>query len=100
MGYLNSPWGIEQTNSMLWVGPMRPDGEKVDEVVAGLSYGADLTHSSRITQLRRAALLSAAPELLDALENLVIGIGMGWDLDGLIGVSNRAIAKALGKEEV
>lgn len=40
------------------------------------------------------ALICAAPDLLDALENLVIAIGMGWDLEGVIGVSKSAIAKA------
>lgn len=43
-----------------------------------------------------ALLIAAAPELLDALENLVIGLSMGWDLEGLIQAANSAIAKAHG----
>ena len=47
-----------------------------------------------------ANLIASAPELLDALENLVIGIGMGWDLEGMTAVAQSAINKALGKEAV
>ena len=36
----------------------------------------------------------AAPALFDALENLVIGIGMGWDLDGLVDTARAALAAA------
>lgn len=42
-------------------------------------------------------LIAAAPELLDALENLCIGIGMGWELDGMIEVAQAAINKAEGR---
>lgn len=49
------------------------------------------------TDYANAHLIAAAPDLLDALENLVIGIGMGWDLDGIIEASNAAIAKARGE---
>lgn len=41
-----------------------------------------------------AKCMAASPEMLDALENLIIGIGMGWDLEGLIEVSEKALAKA------
>jgi len=44
-----------------------------------------------------ARLIAAAPDLLDALENLIIGIGMGWDLDGLIEAGNAALAKVDAK---
>jgi len=44
-----------------------------------------------------ASMVVAAPALLDALENLVIGIGMGWDLDGMIEQAQAAIAKAEGR---
>jgi hypothetical protein len=41
-------------------------------------------------------LIMAAPALQDALENLVIGISMGWDLDGLIVQAHHALAKSRG----
>lgn len=44
-----------------------------------------------------ARLIAAAPDLLDALENLTIAIGMGWDLDGVVEVSRAAIARAKGE---
>ena len=46
-----------------------------------------------------ARLIAAAPELLDALENLTIGIAMGWDLDGILQNARAAIAKAEGAGE-
>lgn len=42
-------------------------------------------------------LVHKAPELLDRLEQLVIGIGMGWDLDGLVDAANTVIAEARGE---
>lgn len=41
-------------------------------------------------------LISAAPEMYQALENLLIAIGMGWDLDGVVDVAKSALAKAEG----
>lgn len=41
-------------------------------------------------------VVRSAPEVLNALENLVIGIGMGWDLDGLIEIAETAIQEARG----
>lgn len=43
-----------------------------------------------------ARLIAAAPDLLNALENLTIAIGMGWDLDGVVDQAAAAIAKATG----
>lgn len=41
-----------------------------------------------------ARLIAAALELLEALDNLAIAIGMGWDLHGVLNVARTAIAKA------
>lgn len=62
------PWGVEQTRDMLWVGPMRPDGHKVDEVVVGLAIGPDLTVTSALKQLWNGSLIAAAPELYAVAE--------------------------------
>lgn len=50
------------------------------------------------TTLPNARLIAAAPELLEALDNLIIAIGMGWDLGGVIQKANDAIAKATGDQ--
>jgi hypothetical protein len=44
-----------------------------------------------------AYLIAAAPDMAEALENLIIAIGMGWDLDGVIEVAQAALAKARGQ---
>ncbi len=36
------------------------------------------------------------PDVLGALENLVIAIDMGWDLEGVVEVAVAAIKKAKG----
>ena len=38
------------------------------------------------------ASLSKAAGVRDALENILIGIGMGWNLDGLVDVANERLA--------
>lgn len=65
------PWGIEQTKDMLWVGPLRPDGRKVDAVVVGLNIDADLKPEAALRQYRNARLIAAAPALLEACELLI-----------------------------
>jgi hypothetical protein len=65
------PWGIEQTRDMLWVGPMRPDGYKVEHVVVGLNIDSQLTHSAALRQLYNSRLIAAAPDMLAALEAAV-----------------------------
>src|SRR4051794_40977194 len=51
-------------------------------------------HLSEEDSLANFKLGKAAPKLLDALENLVIGIGMGWDVDGMVEVARAAIGEA------
>ncbi|WP_062770347.1 hypothetical protein [Sphingopyxis terrae] len=65
----HTPWGVEQTENMLWIGPMRPDGCKVDQVVFGLNFDRDLTAFAKLSQLSRARLIAAAPDLLKAGES-------------------------------
>lgn len=64
----HTPWGVEQTENMLWIGPMRPDGCKVDQVVVSLNYDRDLTVSAKLRQLQRAYLIASAPDLLAAAQ--------------------------------
>jgi len=46
-------------------------------------------HEETATTLR--ALLAERDRLRAALENLVIAIGMGWDLDGVLNVARAAL---------
>jgi thiamine pyrophosphate-dependent acetolactate synthase large subunit-like protein len=39
------------------------------------------------------ALTEAVAKLHDATENLIIAIGMGWDLDGVVEVAQAALAR-------
>lgn len=50
-------------------------------------------------QEANARLIAAAPELLDRLENLIIAIDMGWDLDGVIDAARAAVARAKGADQ-
>jgi hypothetical protein len=93
-------WGIEQTREMLWIGPMRPDGMKVDEVVVGLTIGQELTMTAALKQLRNAHLIAAAPDLLEALLAAQFVIKSARPDSGSLPLIREAIAKALGKEEV
>jgi hypothetical protein len=67
-------------------------GDKIELIAKVFPVGMSLQKRKA-----NARLIAAAPELLDALENLVIAIGMGWDLDGVIAVSEAAITKARGQ---
>lgn len=78
------------------------DGD--DRIIAGIgkSCGARSSVYSPIPAhkpegIANGHLIAAAPELLDALENLTIAIGMGWDLDGVVGAARAVIAKAEGR---
>lgn len=68
------PWGIEQTRDMLWVGPMRADGHKVDSVVVGLNIDRELTPVAALRQLYHARLIAAAPDLASELAALVTAV--------------------------
>ena len=44
-----------------------------------------------------ARAVANLPKLLDATENLIIAIGMGWDRDGVIQAACEAVAKVRGE---
>lgn len=65
------PWGIEQTPDTLWVGPMRPDGDKVAGIVVYLPTGEEYLAEYQGRQFANARLIAAAPELLEALAAVI-----------------------------
>lgn len=98
MGHTPGPYGIEQTRDMLWVGPMRPDGHKVDEVVVGLTIDSQLTQAAALRQFFNARLIAAAPDLLaacQAAEDFLASV----DSDEALSIYDQlhaAIARATG----
>ena len=93
------PWGIEQAAETLWVGPLRPDGEKVEQVVVALNYDAELTTAAKTRQLSNALLIAAAPELLDELLmlcNMLDGEQVSVGIEAQVCFARAVIAKALG----
>lgn len=89
-------------------GPWRVSTSKIRRVITGhgiVICNAVMRHAAtektkdaiEAEAISNARVIAAAPELLEALDNLVIGIGMGWDLEGMIDVARAAIAKARGQ---
>jgi hypothetical protein len=64
MAHTPTPWGIERTRYGLWVGPMRPDGNKVDGIVFHMSYGVEYTADHNKRQDANAELIVAAVNAL------------------------------------
>lgn len=76
------PWGIEQTSETLWVGPLRPDGCKVEQVVVGLNFDREMTDAAKARQIANAHLIAAAPDQHSALNYVAdmtcIGVDGEW----------------------
>jgi len=87
---------IETVRRLPTIGPWLAKGDQVEAAAdANDGYFVAVTHGS--DWQANASLIAAAPELLDRLENLVIAIGMGWDLEAMVGCAKSAIAKARGE---
>lgn len=72
-----------------------PDGSSVCQIHMLTKTGRRHGDES----MANAHLMAAAPDLLDALENLGIAVGMGWDTDGVMEKAIAAIAKATGADQ-
>jgi hypothetical protein len=64
------PWGIEMTDKAQWIGPMRPDGVKINEIVCKVDWDDGYTHELKQRLLANALLISGAPELLALIKEL------------------------------
>ena len=63
------PWGVERTATTNWIGPLRKDG-KVNHIIASTKRDKALKPEVRANNDANAELISAAPELLEALRDL------------------------------
>ena len=90
------PWGIEQTGQTNWIGRMRSDGSgKIDEIVTSTDR-FKLTPKATFRNDANARLIAAAPELLEALKEVVAISDRkhdAWDR------AKAAIAKASGVKD-
>jgi hypothetical protein len=116
------PWGIEQTRTENWIGPLRRDG-KPDPVICSTDR-EDLKRSALTRNDANARLIAAAPELLAAAKAALAydaaiwrrgqdgtydtdplgAIAEGHDLDALYmdwrNKARDAVAKATGATEL
>ncbi len=57
MKHTELPWGMEVTENDIWIGPMRPDGVKVNEIVFALDFDSTYRKSHRDRILANAAFI-------------------------------------------
>ena len=60
-------WGVEQTPERNWIGPMRSDGRKINEIVCSTDREG-LREDAVAENDANARLIAAAPELAEALK--------------------------------
>ena len=115
MTHTKGPWSLEQIELWPFDLVIHPKiaslkryaygtaDKNLDDVRAAKSWRRDADRDGIIAavaqQEANARLIAAAPDMLDALENLTIGIAMGWDLDGILENARAAIAKATGEKK-
>jgi len=69
------PWGIEATDTTLWVGPMRPDGKKIEDLVFYIRVDPEYTDAALAKRKANAAFVIKAVNshnaLVSALEQII-----------------------------
>ena len=83
---------------MMIVGTLE-DGRRVMRTHGGTVTETSKEMAERLAEARKRQIADAAPELLDALENLLIAVGMGWDLEGVVTAARTAVAKATAEKK-
>lgn len=72
------PWGVESTENHLWIGPMRADGMKVNELVTAIDCHGEYKLPSRENRKANAELIVTAvnshSHLLESNRRLVEAI--------------------------
>lgn len=101
--FTKGPWGIEQTKTTNWIGPMRKSGDgKIAEIVCSTNR-EDLELAALEREDANAALIAASPELFEALEACIPTLESVWMLTGSKSRKERldqaraALAKATPK---
>lgn len=90
--HTSGPWGIERTKETLWVGQLKLNG-KVDAIVTSFNI-LGLKNEAIEKEKANARLVSAAPELLETLEEIIAISNRkhdAWDK------AKQVIAKAKGE---
>lgn len=64
------PWGIEETDRKLWIGPMRADGKKVNAVAVSIDLNPAYRPEVLEEQRKIAELIASAPEQAATIERL------------------------------
>lgn len=98
-GHTKGPWRIETTEAFLWIGTPKADSAKVSDVVVSLDYGKGYRREFYQRQEANALLIASAPDLLEALQDLMDAIGThdpDWAWQERQNARD-AIAKALGQ---
>lgn len=97
--HTRGPWGIEWTDERAWIGPMRMHDGKISRVVTSTER-AGLVPESLAEKDANARLISAAPELLEACEQMLASALPNKEehptMFAVWQVAQAAIAKALG----
>lgn len=97
ISHTREPWGIEQTEATNWIGPLRVDGKKIDEVVCHIERDG-LAPDSLARNDANARLIAAAPELLEGCKMMLSFLKRWNSQHGLSGkILRRVIRKATRK---
>ena len=69
--------------------------------IAEICYLAEI-NGGIFAATANAAAFAALPDLIDKLENLVIAVGMGWDLEGVMDEARKVLqrVKPEGRRDV
>jgi hypothetical protein len=78
--YTPGPWGVEQTSCSNWIGRMRPDGTKIDHIVAHTDRDS-LRDDVLVRNDANARLIAAAPDMFEALEAIAGNHDAGPGID-------------------
>lgn len=89
------PWGIERTDDTNWIGFMRPHDPNKIELIVCTTSRESLTDEALARNDANAQLISAAPDLLEALQRIVNSSSL-TDVQ-LWADARDAVAKATGE---
>lgn len=91
--YTPGPWITEKSGSAIWIGPNfhRTDG-KVELIVTHINIDPEYKKGVLAKNEANAKLIAAAPELLEALEEMIDEVGVKFLTDRQKSAFNKGIA--------